>query len=210
MTVRVLALFLSCPYLSCFFTPAFHRFALIVCHLQKNKSLLARLNWLHVPLLFGTAIGAIYGLATWTFNWKTALFAVAYYFFSGLGITAGAYLLRGGDSRRLRCPTQRRPATATATIDSCHSTRCIFALESDALFAGYHRLFAHRAYKATTFTRVLLMFMGSAAVEGSVRWWSRDHRAHHRYDNRLALCSVWFDVCICVAVGSGCSNERYK
>ena len=23
--------------------------------------------------------------------------------------------------------------------------------------------------------------MGAAAVEGSARWWSRDHRAHHKY-----------------------------
>lgn len=29
--------------------------------------------------------------------------------------------------------------------------------------------------------KYLLVLMGSAAVEGSVRWWSRDHRAHHRY-----------------------------
>lgn len=26
-----------------------------------------------------------------------------------------------------------------------------------------------------------MMLMGSGAVEGSVRWWSRDHRAHHKY-----------------------------
>jgi stearoyl-CoA desaturase (Delta-9 desaturase) len=25
------------------------------------------------------------------------------------------------------------------------------------------------------------MVAGSAAVEGSARWWSRDHRSHHRY-----------------------------
>jgi stearoyl-CoA desaturase (delta-9 desaturase) len=49
-----------------------------------------------------------------------------------------------------------------------------------AAHAGYHRLFAHRAYKATPLLRTLLMLAGSGAVEGSVRWWSRDHRAHHK------------------------------
>lgn len=47
--------------------------------------------------------------------------------------------------------------------------------------AGYHRLFAHRAYKAPAFIEIMLMCMGSGAVEGSVRWWCRDHRAHHKY-----------------------------
>jgi stearoyl-CoA desaturase (delta-9 desaturase) len=47
--------------------------------------------------------------------------------------------------------------------------------------AGYHRLFAHNCYKATPLVRVILMLAGTAAVEGSIRWWSRDHRAHHKY-----------------------------
>jgi stearoyl-CoA desaturase (delta-9 desaturase) len=47
--------------------------------------------------------------------------------------------------------------------------------------AGYHRLWAHRAYKAKAPTKIALLLLGSAAVEGSVRWWCRDHRAHHRY-----------------------------
>jgi stearoyl-CoA desaturase (delta-9 desaturase) len=29
--------------------------------------------------------------------------------------------------------------------------------------------------------RILLAACGGGAVEGSVRWWARDHRAHHRY-----------------------------
>jgi stearoyl-CoA desaturase (delta-9 desaturase) len=47
--------------------------------------------------------------------------------------------------------------------------------------AGYHRLFSHRAYKAKFPTRFALLMLGSGAVEGSCRWWCRDHRAHHRY-----------------------------
>ena len=55
-----------------------------------GKSLVARLNWLHVPLLLGTPVIAAVGCAYWTFDWRTLAFAVFYYFFSGLGITAGA------------------------------------------------------------------------------------------------------------------------
>ncbi|KAH8651108.1 acyl-CoA desaturase 1 [Xylariales sp. PMI_506] len=47
--------------------------------------------------------------------------------------------------------------------------------------AGYHRLWSHTSYKATLPLRVYLAAMGAGAVEGSIRWWSRDHRAHHRY-----------------------------
>lgn len=49
------------------------------------------------------------------------------------------------------------------------------------IFSGYHRLFAHRAYSATKSLRWLLMFLGTGAVQGSIKWWCRDHRAHHRY-----------------------------
>ncbi|KAI1133774.1 delta-9 acyl-CoA desaturase [Nemania abortiva] len=47
--------------------------------------------------------------------------------------------------------------------------------------AGYHRLWAHSAYKATLPLKIFLAAMGSASMEGSIRWWSRDHRVHHRY-----------------------------
>ncbi|RYP51426.1 hypothetical protein DL768_003212 [Monosporascus sp. mg162] len=47
--------------------------------------------------------------------------------------------------------------------------------------AGYHRLWSHTSYKATLPLKIWLAAMGSAAVEGSARWWSREHRAHHRY-----------------------------
>ncbi|KAH8173304.1 fatty acid desaturase domain-containing protein [Sarocladium implicatum] len=64
----------------------------------------------------------------------TAIFAVLYYFWTGLGITA-----------------------------------------------GYHRLWAHSSYKASLPLKIFLAAGGSGAVEGSIRWWSHGHRAHHRY-----------------------------
>ncbi|KAN0088013.1 hypothetical protein V8E55_006634 [Tylopilus felleus] len=47
--------------------------------------------------------------------------------------------------------------------------------------AGYHRLWSHRAYKATRTLEYVLAVLGAGAIEGSVAWWARNHRAHHRY-----------------------------
>lgn len=46
---------------------------------------------------------------------------------------------------------------------------------------GYHRLFSHKAYKASYPVRLWLILGGAAAYEGSAKWWCRNHRAHHRY-----------------------------
>ncbi|KAJ9635947.1 stearoyl-CoA 9-desaturase [Coniosporium tulheliwenetii] len=91
-------------------------------------------NWLNVFLIGGIPLmGCI--AAFWTpLTLKTAIWAVAYYFATGLGITA-----------------------------------------------GYHRLWAHTSYKASLPLKIFLAAVGGGAVEGSIRWWARDHRAHHRY-----------------------------
>lgn len=52
--------------------------------------------------------------------------------------------------------------------------------------AGYHRLYAHRSYNASPALQYILLCWGAGAVQGSVKWWSRGHRAHHRYtDTKL-------------------------
>lgn len=47
--------------------------------------------------------------------------------------------------------------------------------------AGYHRCFSHKAYKAHWLLRLWWLCAGAAAVQGSAKWWSLGHRAHHRY-----------------------------
>ena len=47
--------------------------------------------------------------------------------------------------------------------------------------SGYHRLWAHTSYSATLLLRIFFAAVGGGAVEGSIRWWARDHCAHHRY-----------------------------
>jgi stearoyl-CoA desaturase (Delta-9 desaturase) len=50
-----------------------------------------------------------------------------------------------------------------------------------AISGGYHRLFSHRAYKATWPMRFLLLCLGAAAFENSALKWASDHRLHHRH-----------------------------
>jgi stearoyl-CoA desaturase (delta-9 desaturase) len=47
--------------------------------------------------------------------------------------------------------------------------------------AGYHRYWAHNSYDCTKTTQVALCLAGSGAFQGSIHWWSRGHRAHHRW-----------------------------
>lgn len=92
------------------------------------------INWLNTILI---VIVPMIGLVSsyWVpLQLKTLAFAVAYYFYTGLGITA-----------------------------------------------GYHRLWAHRSYKATLPLKIFLAAAGAGAVQGSARWWSAGHRSHHRY-----------------------------
>lgn len=47
--------------------------------------------------------------------------------------------------------------------------------------AGYHRLWSHRSYTATRPLQIFLGLGGASALEGSIRFWSWGHRAHHRF-----------------------------
>ncbi|TIC99435.1 Acyl-CoA desaturase [Colletotrichum higginsianum] len=83
-------------------------------------------NWLNALLvLIVPMIALVY--SHWVpLQWQTAVFAVVYYFATGLGITAASLPLK-----------------------------------------------------------IYLAAMGAGAVEGSIRWWSRQHRAHHRYTDTV-------------------------
>jgi stearoyl-CoA desaturase (delta-9 desaturase) len=49
-----------------------------------------------------------------------------------------------------------------------------------SITAGYHRLWAHRAYEAHWIVRLLLVFGGTFAAQNSILHWASDHRRHHR------------------------------
>ncbi len=50
-----------------------------------------------------------------------------------------------------------------------------------AITAGYHRLWAHNAYKAHWALRLPLALFGAAALQNSVLVWASGHRRHHRH-----------------------------
>ncbi len=52
---------------------------------------------------------------------------------------------------------------------------------------GYHRLWAHRTYEASTALRIILAIMGALAFQGSIKWWVFRHRLHHRYNQSAYL-----------------------
>lgn len=95
-----------------------------------------KLNKMNTIFLLSSPIIAIAGVALWLkvdgFNMNIIWLSIAFYFLTGLGITA-----------------------------------------------GYHRLFAHRAYKASALYRGLMLILGGAALQNSALKWCNDHRVHH-------------------------------
>jgi stearoyl-CoA desaturase (delta-9 desaturase) len=49
---------------------------------------------------------------------------------------------------------------------------------------GYHRLFAHRSFRAARWLKIVLASAGSLAVEGSVIGWVANHRRHHVFSDK--------------------------
>lgn len=50
-----------------------------------------------------------------------------------------------------------------------------------SITAGYHRLFAHRGYKAHPAVRAFFAIFGAMAGQNSVIAWASDHRYHHQH-----------------------------
>ena len=59
--------------------------------------------------------------------------------------------------------------------------------------ASAHRLWSHKSYEAAAPVRFLFMCANSAAHQGSIYHWVRDHRMHHRYtDSELDPHSIQY------------------
>lgn len=50
-----------------------------------------------------------------------------------------------------------------------------------SITGGYHRLFAHRTYKANPLLKIAYLLFGAAAFQNSALKWSADHRIHHNH-----------------------------
>jgi stearoyl-CoA desaturase (Delta-9 desaturase) len=68
----------------------------------------------------------------------------------------------------------RRPSVATLVLAGV-----LYAVSGLSITAGYHRLFAHRTYRASAPVRWFFLAFGAAAFQNSALAWSADHRAHH-------------------------------
>lgn len=49
--------------------------------------------------------------------------------------------------------------------------------------AGYHRYFAHRAFKTSRPFQFLLAFLAETSAQKGMLWWSGNHRDHHRFSD---------------------------
>jgi len=67
-----------------------------------------------------------------------------------------------------------------------------------SITAGYHRLWAHKAYEARAPLRWFFALWGAGALQNSILVWASDHRRHHRHvedrdrDPYAATKGLWF------------------
>lgn len=59
----------------------------------------------------------------------------------------------------------------------------LYLIRMFAITAGYHRLFAHRSYKATRVFQFIIALLGTLSNQKGVLWWASHHRDHHRYSD---------------------------
>ncbi len=55
-----------------------------------------------------------------------------------------------------------------------------YALRMGAVTGGYHRYFAHRAYKTSRAFQLLLAVVGATSMQNGPIWWASVHRRHHK------------------------------
>ena len=83
-----------------------------------------------------------------------------------------------------------------------------------SITAGYHRLYAHRTYRARRPVEWVLLFFGTLATQGSVLQWAHDHRLHHKHvdtdkDPYSAPRGFWYSHLLWMFKDNGPKNERY-
>ena len=59
-----------------------------------------------------------------------------------------------------------------------------YCLRMLGVTAGFHRYFAHRAFKTSRPMQFLLAFLGGAAAQCGALWWAAHHRDHHKFADR--------------------------
>jgi stearoyl-CoA desaturase (delta-9 desaturase) len=60
----------------------------------------------------------------------------------------------------------------------------LFVARAFGLTAGYHRYFAHRAYRTSRGFQLAIAWLGASAAQMGPLWWAGHHRLHHRHSDR--------------------------
>lgn len=60
----------------------------------------------------------------------------------------------------------------------------LYAVRVLGLTLGYHRYFAHRAFKTSRAFQFVLALVAQLGSQRGVLWWAAHHRAHHKYADR--------------------------
>jgi stearoyl-CoA desaturase (delta-9 desaturase) len=74
------------------------------------------------------------------------------------------------------------PATTTALV----LCGVLYFVRMFGITAGYHRYFAHRAYKTSRAFQFFLAWLGCSAMQKGPLWWAAHHREHHRHSDTPA------------------------
>lgn len=67
------------------------------------------------------------------------------------------------------------------TLGAAALLLAVYVMRGFGLTAGYHRYFAHRAYKTSRPFQFVLGLMGASALQRGPVWWAGHHRTHHKY-----------------------------
>jgi stearoyl-CoA desaturase (delta-9 desaturase) len=60
----------------------------------------------------------------------------------------------------------------------------IYAFQVLSVTIGYHRYFAHRAYKTSRVMQLALAVCAQASLQKGALWWAAHHRYHHRHSDK--------------------------
>ena len=59
-----------------------------------------------------------------------------------------------------------------------------YVLRMFGITGGFHRYFAHRAYKTSRWFQFVLGCLGSSALQKGPLWWASQHRRHHKHSDQ--------------------------
>jgi len=59
----------------------------------------------------------------------------------------------------------------------------LYLVRMFGITAGYHRYFAHRAYRTSRAFQLVLAWLGAMSAQKGALWWAAHHRDHHRWSD---------------------------